>query len=257
LIKDFKQREVGVSEAHRGVGGSVLHFLDRKSELSTVWKTEFRPLPPDPDARPVGLTRIDHVAQVMSQDELLTWTLLYTAIFDIGKAPEVDVADPGGIVQSRALQSDDGALRFTLNGVDTHRTFAGRFMSDSYGSSVQHLAFASDDILATAGRLAENGFESLPMPEAYFTDIAAEFGLQPEFVAQLQAANILYDQDQQGGSYLQLYSRPQGDGFFFEIIERRGGYNGYGARNAAYRTAAQKRLSAPPMLLRSTAGAKG
>ena len=150
---DFSQQR-GPGElpipAVRGVGGSVLHFLDSKSELSTVWKTEFRPLPPDPRARPVGLTRIDHVAQVMSQDELLTWTLLYTAIFDIGKAPEVDVADPGGIVQSRALQSDDGALRFTLNGVDTHRTFAGRFMSDSYGSSVQHLAFATDDIFATA-----------------------------------------------------------------------------------------------------------
>ena len=257
---DFSQQH-GPGElaipAVRGVGGSVLHFLDRKSELSTVWKTEFRPLQPDPKVRPVGLTRIDHVAQVMSQDELLTWTLLYTAIFDIGKAPEVDVADPGGIVQSRALQSDDGALRFTLNGVDTHRTFAGRFVSDSYGSSVQHLAFASDDILATAERLAENGFESLPIPEAYFTEIAAEFGLQPEFVARLRAVNVLYDQDQQGGSYLQLYSRPYGDGFFFEIIERRGGYNGYGARNAAYRTAAQKRLSAPTMLLRSTAGAKG
>jgi 4-hydroxyphenylpyruvate dioxygenase len=41
----------------------------------------------------------------MSQDELLTWTLLYTAIFDIGKAPEVDVGDPGSVVQSRALQA--------------------------------------------------------------------------------------------------------------------------------------------------------
>jgi 4-hydroxyphenylpyruvate dioxygenase len=257
---DFSQQR-GPGElpipAVRGVGGSVLHFLDGKSELSTVWNTEFRPLPPDLHARPVGLTRIDHVAQVMSQDELLTWTLLYTAIFDIGKAPEVDVADPGGIVQSRALQSDDGALRFTLNGVDTHRTFAGRFMSDSYGSSVQHLAFATDDIFATAARLAENGFESLPIPEAYFAEIAAEFGLQPEFVARLRAANVLYDQDQRGGRYLQLYSRPYGDGFFFEVIERRGGYNGYGARNAAYRTAAQKRLSGQALLRRSTAGANG
>ena len=230
--------------AVRGVGGSVLHFLDRKSELSAVWETEFRHLPPDPQARPVGLTLIDHVAQVMSQEELLTWTLFYTAIFDIGKAPEVDVADPGGIVQSRALQSDDGALRFTLNGVDTHRTFAGRFVSDSYGSSVQHLAFATDDILATAERLVENGFESLPIPEAYYTEIAAEFELQPELVARLRAANVLYDQDERGGIYLQLYSRPYGDGFFFEIIERRSGYDGYGAPNAAYRTAALKRLSA-------------
>jgi 4-hydroxyphenylpyruvate dioxygenase len=254
---DFSQQH-GPGElpipAVRGVGGSVLHFLDRKSELSTVWNTEFRPLQPDLHAHPVGLTRIDHVAQVMSQDELLTWTLLYTAIFDIGKAPEVDVADPGGVVQSRALQSDDGALRFTLNGVDTHRTFAGRFMSDSYGSSVQHLAFATDDIFATAERLTENGFEGLPIPAAYFIEIAAEFGLQPEFVARLRAANVLYDQDHRGGRYLQLYSRPYGDGFFFEVIERCGGYNGYGARNAGYRTAAHKRLSARAKLLHSTAG---
>lgn len=230
--------------AVRGVGGSVLHFLDRKSELSDVWKTEFRPLAPDPQVRPVGLTRIDHVAQVMSQDELLSWTLFYTAIFDIGKAPEVNVADPGGIVQSRALQSDDGALRLTLNGVDTHRTFAGRFVSDSYGSSVQHLAFATDDIMVTAERLAENGFESLPITENYYTEIATEFELQPEMVARLRSANVLYDRDDRGGEYLQLYSRPYGDGFFFEIIERRGGYDGYGAPNAAYRTAALKRLSA-------------
>jgi 4-hydroxyphenylpyruvate dioxygenase len=122
---------------------------------------------------------------------------------------------------------------------------------------VQHLAFATDDIFATAARLAENGFESLPIPEAYFAEIAAEFGLQPEFVARLRAANVLYDQDQRGGRYLQLYSRPYGDGFFFEVIERRGGYNGYGARNAAYRTAAQKRLSGQALLRRSTAGANG
>ncbi|RWX59234.1 3-keto-5-aminohexanoate cleavage protein, partial [Mesorhizobium sp. M4B.F.Ca.ET.089.01.1.1] len=231
--------------AVRGVGGSVLHFLDRKSGLSAVWETEFRSLPPDPQARPVGLDRIDHVAQVMKQEELLTWTLLYTAVFEIGKAPEVSVADPGGIVPSRALQSDDGAVRFTLNGVDTHHTFAGRFVSDSYGSSVQHLAFSTDDILATAARLAENGFDSLPVSEGYYDEIEAEFDLAPDFVAQLATANVFYDEDSRGGSYLQLYSRPFGDGFFFEMIERRGGYNGYGAHNAAYRTAAQKRLAMP------------
>lgn len=237
--------------AVRGVGGSVLHFLDRKTELSSVWNTEFRDLPADPQARAVGLTRIDHVAQVMSQDELLTWTLLYSAVFDIGKAPEVNVTDPGGIVHSRALQSDDGAMRITMNGVDTHRTFAGRFVSDSYGASVQHLAFATDDIMSTAERLAQNGFESLPIPEIYFTEIAAQFGLDPAFVERMRAANVLYDQDELGGSYLQLYSRPYGDGFFFEIVERRGAYNGYGAANAPYRTAALKRLSATATRLRA------
>jgi 4-hydroxyphenylpyruvate dioxygenase len=242
---DFSQNR-GTGElaipAVRGVGGSVLHFLDRASELSRVWETEFRPVSPGLQPHPASLLRIDHVAQVMGQDELLTWTLLYSAIFDMEKAPDVDVADPGGIVQSRALQNAEGTVRFTLNGVDTHHTFAGRFLSDSYGSSVQHIAFATDDLFATAARLALNGFECLPIPTDYYADLAAEFALDPTFVRRLAAANVLYDEDGEGGSYLQLYSRPFGDGFFFEIVERRGGYSGYGARNAPYRTAAQLRV---------------
>jgi 4-hydroxyphenylpyruvate dioxygenase len=60
----------------------------------------------------------------------------------------------------------------------------------------------------------------------------------------LQAANILYDEDA-NGAYFQLYSRPYGDGSFFEIVERRNGYDGYGAPNASYRTAALKHLLRP------------
>lgn len=231
--------------AVRGVGGSVLHFLDRRSELREVWDREFRSLGADAPETGVGLTRIDHIAQVMKHEDMLTWTLFYNSIFEIGKAPEVDVADPGGIVHSRALQSDDGALRLTLNGVDTHRTFAGQFVSDSFGSSVQHLAFACGDIFQTARKLRENGFETLPISGNYFEDIEARFGLDPDLVASLKGANILYDEDGRGGAYFQLYSRPYGDGFFFEVVERRGGYNGYGAPNAPYRTAALKRLARP------------
>jgi 3-dehydroshikimate dehydratase len=231
--------------ALRGVGGSVLHLLDKKPNLAKVWDSEFHPLENEPAGRSVGLKRVDHIAQVMKHDELLTWTQFYTSIFDIEKAPEVDVADPGGIVHSRALQNDDGSIRLTLNGVDTHRTFAGRFVSDSSGSSVQHLAFATDDIFATAEKLAEGGFESLPIPQHYYDEIGSRYGLDSDTVNTFRAANILYDEDGRGGSFFQLYSRPYGDGFFFEMVQRKNGYNGYGAPNAAYRTAALKRLSRP------------
>ena len=39
--------------------------------------------------------------------------------------------------------------------------------------------------------------------------------------------------------------------FFFEIVERRGGYSGFGAPNAPVRTAAQRRLMPPPGLPRA------
>lgn len=59
----------------------------------------------------------------------------------------------------------------------------------------------------------------------------ARFGLEPTFADGLRAANILYDRDEHG-EYFQLYSPNFGEGFFFEIVERRGGYRGYGAPNS-------------------------
>jgi len=155
----------------------------------------------------------------------------------------VDVVDPGGLVHSQALQS--GALRITLNGADTRRTLAGQFIADSFGASVQHIAFACDDILGCAAALAARGFVALPISPNYFDDVAARFGLDPALVARLRAAKILYDQDDTGGSFFRLYSMNRPDGLFFEVVERRGGYVGYGAANAPYRIAAQKRFARP------------
>ena len=231
--------------AIRGVGNGVMHFLDETSELANVWAIEFRPVASEEIPAPgVGLTRIDHVAQTMNYEEMLTWTLFYTSIFDTRRTPMVDIVDPGGLVRSQAIEGADGALRITLNGAENRKTLAGRFMAESFGSSVQHLAFATQDIFATAERLAAKGFQPLDISPNYYDDLEARFGLDPEFTDGLRAANILYDRDE-AGEYFQLYSPNYGEGFFFEIVERRGGYDGYGASNAPVRIAAQKRSLRP------------
>ena len=225
--------------AIRGLGGSVLHFMDGSDALSEVWETEFTPV-----ARPapgVGLTRVDHIAQTMTYDEMLSWSLFYTTLFDMTKAPMVDVTDPDGLVRSQALSTPDGSFRITLNGAESHRTFAGSFLADSFGAPVQHVALATDDIFATADALAEAGFASLPLPANYYADLAARFDIDPPMLARMQAMNILYDRDA-AGEFFQLYSHPFAGGMFFEILQRRDGYGGYGAPNAAFRIAAQKRL---------------
>jgi 4-hydroxyphenylpyruvate dioxygenase len=230
--------------AIRGVGGSVMHFIDETSDLAGVWEREFVPVSQDTNIASVGLTRIDHLAETMAYDEMLSWTLFYTSIFDMAKAPMVDVIDPDGLVRSQAVEAPDGALRITLNGAETHRTFAGRFLADSFNSAVQHIAFACDDILSTASALAKAGFEALPIPSNYYDDLAARFDLAPGLLDRLRESQVLYDRDEHG-EFLQLYSQPSADGLFFEIIERRDNYRGYGAPNAPFRIAAQKRLVRP------------
>ncbi|SMX38671.1 bifunctional sugar phosphate isomerase/epimerase/4-hydroxyphenylpyruvate dioxygenase family protein [Maliponia aquimaris] len=223
--------------AIRGLGGSLLHFLD--GATAEVWSAEFSPVAAD--AAGAGLTRIDHVAQTMTYDEMLSWSLFYTSLFDMGKSPMVDVTDPDGLVRSQALEARSGAFRITLNGAETHRTFAGAFLAESFGAPVQHVALATDDILATAEALAARGFEPLVMPNNYYADLVSRFDIPEERLALLRRYNILYDRDARG-EFLQLYSRPFAGGMFFEILERRDGYGGYGAPNAPFRIAAQKRL---------------
>ncbi len=225
--------------AIRGLGGGVLHFIDGKSELARVWDIEFTPLSDPSPAKDAGLTRIDHVAQTMPHEEMLTWILFYTSIFATRKTPPVDIVDPAGLVRSQVIENADGSLRLTLNGAENDRTLAGHFIAERFGSAVQHLAFASSDIFHTAQALKQNGFKPLSLSPNYYDDIEARFGLDEDFVAKLRAANILYDRDE-AGEYFQLYSPNFGAGFFFEIIERRG-YAGYGAANAPFRIAAQKR----------------
>lgn len=222
--------------AIRGLGGSVMHFLDPGH--AEVWKTEFAAEAQGPFG--VGLTAVDHIAQTMTYDEMLSWSLFYGSLFDMSKEPMVDVVDPDGLVRSQALGARTGAFRITLNGAETHRTLAGSFLAQSFGAPVQHIALTTNDIFATAEALAKGGFDALPIPDNYYDDLASRFDLDPDRLARMKRYQILYDAGEEG-EFLQLYSRPTANGFFFEIVQRNG-YQGYGAPNAPFRIAAQKRL---------------
>ncbi|MCF7728437.1 bifunctional sugar phosphate isomerase/epimerase/4-hydroxyphenylpyruvate dioxygenase family protein [Sulfitobacter sp. M22] len=228
--------------AIKGLGGSVMHFIDKETGLDRVWKVEFR-AEEAPDLTGVGLMNIDHIAQTMSYEDMLSWTLFYTAIFDVNKSPMVDVIDPDGLVRSQVIETRDGAFRITLNGADTHRTLAGRFLADTFGASVQHIALATADIFDTAARLAERGFAPLPISPNYYDDLAARFDFPPGLLEKMKAAHVLYDRDEKG-EFFQLYSGSFAGGLFFEILQR-GSYMGFGAPNAPFRIAAQKRRLRP------------
>ncbi len=225
--------------AIRGVGGSLIYFLDRVSELGDVWNVEFDAV--EDTAEEAGLTAIDHLSQSMDYDEMLSWALFYMSILDVQKTAGVDIADPAGLVRSQVVQTPNGTLRLALNGSQSERTLSGRFVHDFFGSGVQHIALATTDIRATARQFAKRGLQVLPIPENYYRDLQARFGLDDAFVAELAAASILYDRDGQG-EYFQVYTPAFADRFFFEIVERRG-YQGFGAPNAPIRLAAQRRTS--------------
>jgi 4-hydroxyphenylpyruvate dioxygenase len=224
-----------------GVGGSLIYLMEAGSQ-SEVWNTDFVADEPQLPGQSAGLLRVDHVAQTMHHEEMLSWLLYYVSMFEVAKAPLVQIADPLGLVQSQAIESAEGGLRITLNGSASPQTLSARFLQGFHGAGVQHIALASADIMATAKKLRELGLAVLPIPHNYYEDVEARFGLDPDLLRQLEQFNILYDRDNDG-EYFQLVSRAFAKRFFFEIVERRG-YRGFGATNAAIRLAAQSRYRA-------------
>ncbi|MBP1871854.1 4-hydroxyphenylpyruvate dioxygenase [Ensifer adhaerens] len=241
FVQPLDDGEIEMPAVH-GVGGGIIYFLDRDSELGRIWDVEFEQIE-DLIETAVGLRSIDHIAQTMHYDELLTWLLFYTSLLKAHKTPLVDIIDPSGIVRSQVVENASGSLRITMNGAENRNTLAGRFIAETFGSGIQHLAFTTDDIFTTADALAAGGFVSLAISPNYYDDLEARFGLDPDFTERLKAKNILYDRDE-NGEYFQLYSPTFSGGFFFEIVERRG-YRGYGAANAIFRIAALRKFLEP------------
>ena len=226
--------------AVRGLGGSLIYFVDRKTRLGDLWEVDFLPVDTGGHAD-AGLTRFDHLSQSMEYEEMLSWLLFYTSLLDLRPRPVQDVIDPGGVVQSQAVETEDGGVRLVLNSSQSRHTLAARFLDDFFGSGLQQIAIASRDIFATLERFKASGVELLPIPENYYADLEARTDLTEEQIARLRSANLLYDREG-GAEFFHVYTRTLAGGFFFEIVERRG-YRGFGAVNAPIRLAAQARLA--------------
>lgn len=248
LLDQPFQQPVGPGEmnipAVRGLGGSLLYFVDHKTGLDRLWDVDFEPVEAG-DFSGAGLLTVDHVSQSMHYEEMLTWLLFYTSLLNVRKTPVQTVIDPGGIVQSQAIEAQDGSLRLILNASQSQRTLASRFLSELFGSGVQHIALETGDIFATVEHLKAHGVDLLPIPENYYDDLEGRTDLSAEDVEELRKANVLYDREGEA-EYFQVYTGTLEGGFFFEIVERRG-YRGYGAVNAPIRLASQTRLASTTM----------
>ncbi len=237
--------------AVRGLGGSLVYFVDDNSALGRWSDVDF--VATGEASADAGLLGVDHISQTMQYEEMLTWLLFYTSLLDARKTPSEAVLDPGGVVQSQVIESGIGGaeqgLRLVLNGSQSHHTLSARFVTDFFGSGVQHIALRTADIRATVAKMVAGGVTLLAIPENYYDDLEARTDLSAAEIDALKALNILYDRDAQG-VFFQAYTTTLDGGFFFEIVQR-DGYAGYGAPNAGIRLSAQARLARPAAMPRA------
>ncbi|MFW9080683.1 3-dehydroshikimate dehydratase QuiC [Pseudomonas sp. P2757] len=219
--------------AVRAPDGSLIYLVDEEAD---VYGTDFNML--SGAVAGGGLKRIDHMAMALPADSLDSWVLFYKSLLDFVADDEVVLPDPYGLVKSRALRSRDSSIRLPLNISENRNTAISHALSSYRGSGVHHIAFDCDDIFAEVSRAKEAGVPLLDIPLNYYDDLAARFDFDEEFLSELAYYNVLYDRDAQGGELFHVYTEAFEGRFFFEIIQRKHGYAGYGAANVAVRLAA-------------------
>jgi 4-hydroxyphenylpyruvate dioxygenase len=195
------------------------------------WLDDFLALAPSADAEAVPISRIDHITLAQPFDAFDEAGLFYRSVLDLRPGDSSELAAPGGLLRSRAYAG--GGVRIALN---------VPALAGTHQAELQHVAFACEDALAAARALRERGAPLLPIPGNYYDDLEARFDL--DFVDALRELGVLYDRDE-NGELLHFYTARVGGRMFFEFLERRDGYDGYGAVNSPVRLAAQRTAVAP------------
>lgn len=221
--------------AVRAPDGSLLYMVDPDAQGRTIYETDFNITRPE---APGLLKRIDHMAMALPPDSLDNWVLFYKSILDFKADDEVVLPDPYGLVKSRAIRSRCSSIRLPLNISENRGTAISHALSTYRGSGVHHIAFECEDIFAAVTKAKEAGLALLDIPLNYYDDLAARFDFDDEFLSELAYYNVLYDRDANGGELFHVYTEAFENRFFFEVLQRRGGYAGYGAANVAVRLAA-------------------
>ncbi|MDO5626784.1 MAG: TIM barrel protein [Mobilicoccus sp.] len=172
---------------------------------------------------------IDHIGATVPAETYPAEQSFYRSVLGLTGGELSEFIDPGGRVTSRPFRPAQGDLRVVLNVADTRERASG----------LRQVAFACPDVAAAVRRGRAAGLAFLDVPDNYYDDLQSRVDLDADTLAHLREHSLMYDEDE-FGTLLHAYTRDRA-GFYVELVERRGGYDGYGAPGTHVRLAAQSR----------------
>jgi 4-hydroxyphenylpyruvate dioxygenase len=217
--------------------GDTRHSLVDRANYSGPYLPGYRraePVVPAP-ARP-PIRAVDHcVGNVERMDE---WADFYHRVMGFTDMAEFigdDIATEYSALMSKVVADGTRKVKFPLNepADGSRRSQIEEYLEFYGGPGVQHIALATDDILAAVDHMRAAGVEFLDTPDSYYDDpeLRARIGDVRAPVAELRDRRILVDRDEDG-YLLQIFTKPVQDRptVFFELIERHGSL-GFGKGN--------------------------
>ena len=179
---------------------------------------------------------IDHCVGNVELGRMDEWVDFYHRVMGFTNMKEFvgdDIATEYSALMSKVVADGKRKVKFPLNepAVGKKKSQIDEYLEFYGGPGVQHIALATNDIVASVRAMRAAGVEFLHTPDTYYETLGEWVGETRVPVEELRELNILADRDEDG-YLLQIFTKPVQDRptVFFELIERHGSM-GFGKGN--------------------------
>ncbi len=208
--------------------GDTIHSLVQRSGYSGPFMPGFQAVTSRYNPPPVGLLHVDHCVGNVELGKMNSWVKFYEDVMgfrNLISFDDKDISTEYSSLMSKVVASGNDRIKFPINepAAGKKKSQIDEYLEFYRGPGVQHLAIATDDIVATVSALRDRGVEFLRVPSTYYDTVMDRVGTIDEDLAPLKELGILIDRDDEG-YLLQIFSKPVQDRptVFYEIIQRKG-----------------------------------
>ncbi|MCB0703833.1 MAG: 4-hydroxyphenylpyruvate dioxygenase [Saprospiraceae bacterium] len=225
VLKD-EYGEIKVAGIH--TYGETIHTLVERHNYKGAFMPGFVAKESVYPVKPVGLKYVDHCVGNVELGGMNKWVKFYQDVMGFKLLitfDDKDISTKYTALMSKVVSSGNGFIKFPINepAAGLKKSQIEEYLDFYHGAGVQHIAVATDNIIATVDQLRKNGVDFLYVPENYYETVIERVGKIDEDLEELKRLNILIDRDEEG-YLLQIFTKPVQDRptVFYEIIQRKG-----------------------------------
>ncbi|MCK0130934.1 4-hydroxyphenylpyruvate dioxygenase [Flavobacteriaceae bacterium F08102] len=208
--------------------GETVHIFVERKNYSGAFLPGYRKWESHYNPAPVGLKFIDHMVGNVGWNKMKEWCDFYAKVMGFAQIvsfTDDDISTEYTALMSKVMSNGNGRIKFPINepAEGKKKSQIEEYLDFYNGPGVQHIAVATNDIVATVSAMRERGVEFLYVPEEYYDDLLERVGEIDEDVEVLKKHGILIDRDEEG-YLLQIFTKTIVDRptMFFEVIQRKG-----------------------------------
>lgn len=216
--------------------GETVHMFIERKNYKGLFLPGYKKLETTYNPPAAGLLHVDHCVGNVGWHKMNEWVNFYEEVLGFKNILTFDdkmISTEYSALMSKVMSNGNGYVKFPINepAEGKKKSQIEEYLEFYEGEGVQHLALATNDIVATVTDLQNRGVEFLTVPTTYYDDLTARVGKIDEDLEPLKKLGILVDRDDEG-YLLQIFTKPIEDRptLFFEIIQRKGAKS-FGAGN--------------------------